>query len=410
MRRPTTFEESGAFTDRIHLGPSGSGILNNLTFAVKDLIDIAGHVTGCGNPTWRDTHPPATAHAVCVELLLASGARCVGKTITDELAFSLLGENFFYGTPLNPRSPDRVPGGSSCGSASAVACGLADFALGTDTGGSVRVPAANCGLWGLRPTHGLAPTAGVAPLSPSLDTVGVLASTAGILADASIVLLSIPSLVEAKPRNIYLIREAFTACDLNVREALEPVVRKLRDIFGARIREISMREIDGVAQSTDLMNWFEVYRILQRVEAENSLGAWVVSARPQLGALIAESIELTRTQDRGLAAGIILRREDYCRRMKTFLGENDLLCIPTAPAPAPLKGSIRKREQSPDEYYPRALSLTSIAGIARSPQVSMPVADASGAPLGLSLIARTGEDAFLLSVCRSLAGMIQQPA
>ncbi len=146
-----TAAESGAFAQLLKLEPSGSGPLEGLRFGVKDLIDIAGCVTGCGNPDWAKTHPPAAVNAVCVDQLLAAGATCTGKTVCDELAFSLDGENFFYGTPLNPRAPDRVPGGSSSGSASAVACGLVDFALGTDTGGSTRVPASNCGLYGLRP-------------------------------------------------------------------------------------------------------------------------------------------------------------------------------------------------------------------------------------------------------------------
>jgi amidase len=137
--------DSCAFVSHFTIEPIGTGSLDGLRFAVKDLIDIAGYKTGCGNPTWLDTHPPAMANAVCVDQILAAGARCVGKTVTDELAFSLNGENDFYGTPLNPKAPDRVAGGSSSGSASAVACGLADFALGTDTGGSVRVPASNFG-------------------------------------------------------------------------------------------------------------------------------------------------------------------------------------------------------------------------------------------------------------------------
>src|SRR5262249_34975751 len=150
------------------------------------------------------------------------------------------------------------------------------------------------------------------------------------------------------------------------------------------------------------------YRILQRTEAENSLGAWVAQAKPELGSLIAESIELTRTQDRSLAAEIIRRREDYFRRMRSFLGEADLLCIPTTPAPAPLKASIRNREQSPDGYYPRALSLTSIAGVARLPQVTMPLAEISGVPLGVSLLARNGSDAFLLALARNCNRFVKQ--
>lgn len=399
-----TIEESGAFREKFVVEPGGSGPLDGLTFAVKDLIDIAGRKTGCGNPRWLETHPPATAHAMCVELLLGAGARCIGKTVTDELAFSLIGENHFYGTPFNPRAPGRVCGGSSSGSASAVGCGLADFALGTDTGGSVRVPAANCGLWGFRPTHGLVSVAGVNPLAPSFDTVGVLASSHEILVKTMSVLLSIPKTSGAVPGTIHMVQEAFRVCDEEVRSALGTPLERLREAYGNRIRETSLREVDGDPQSKDLMNWFEVYRILQRAEAENCLGAWVAAENPQLGPTIAESFHLAHTLDRTLIPANTVRREDYYRRMISFLGDHDLLCIPTAPAPAPLKGSIQKREQSASGYYPRALALTSIAGVSRSPQVTIPVAEyPDGAPLGLSFIARSGKDAFLLSVAGALA-------
>src|SRR5881409_2776312 len=182
--------QSSAFLTTFELPPTGSGMLDGLCFAVKDVIDVAGWKTGCGNTTWRDSHPTAVANAVCVEQLLQTGARCVGKTICDELAFSLLGENHFYGTPLNPQAPDRVPGGSSSGSASAVPCGLVDFAVGTDTAGSTRVPASNCGIWGFRPSHGVISPAGVNPLAPSFDTIGILAGSADVLIRAVGVLLA----------------------------------------------------------------------------------------------------------------------------------------------------------------------------------------------------------------------------
>ena len=180
---------SGAFVQEFTLEPKGSGLLTGLRFAVKDLIDLKGYVTSCGNPSWRDTHPVAAANAVCVDQLLFAGAECAGKTVTDELAFGLSGENHFFGTPLNPRAPNRVPGGSSSGSASAVACGLVDFALGTDTGGSVRVPASNCGIFGMRPSSGVISVAGVNPLAPTFDTVGAMASSYETLAKAMSVLL-----------------------------------------------------------------------------------------------------------------------------------------------------------------------------------------------------------------------------
>src|SRR5438270_11876793 len=209
--------KANAFVTTFDLPPTGSGSLDGLCFAVKDVIDVAGCKTGCGNPTWRDSHPTAVAHAVCVEQLLRAGASCVGKAICDELAFSLDGENYFYGTPLNPRAPNRVPGGSSSGSASAVACGLVDFALGTDTGGSIRIPANNCGIFGLRPSHGLASVAGVMPFAPTFDTVGVLAARADVLRAGTRVLLACEGPAEARVGTIHLLAEGFTGADAEVR-------------------------------------------------------------------------------------------------------------------------------------------------------------------------------------------------
>src|SRR6266550_446595 len=191
MKRSTiTVNESNAFVTTFDLPPTGSGSLDGLCFAVKDVIDVAGCKTGCGNPTWRDSHPTAVAHAVCVEQLLRAGASCVGKAICDELAFSLLGENYFDGTPLNPRAPDRVPGGSSSGSASAVACGLVDFALGTDTAGSARIPASNCGIWGFRPSLHRISESGILPFAPSSSTVGVFANNLTVMKKVMSVLLA----------------------------------------------------------------------------------------------------------------------------------------------------------------------------------------------------------------------------
>src|SRR6478609_1620149 len=218
-----TFEQSGAFIERFTVPPTRSGPLDGLTFAVKDLIDIAGHHTGCGNPTWLATHTRATVSAVCVEQLLSAGARCEGKTITDEIAFSLLGENYFYGTPLNPNAPERVPGGSSSGSASAVACGLVDFAIGTDTGGSVRVPAGNCGIWGWRPSHDQISVAGVMPFATTLDTVGVFTRDAELLQQVASVLLATEKSSAPPPASkntIHLVREAFDVTDPAIRKAL----------------------------------------------------------------------------------------------------------------------------------------------------------------------------------------------
>ena len=138
-------KDSDAYLEGVATGP-----LAGLTFAAKDIFDVAGHVTGGGNPDWKAAQSPAAKTAPHVRGLVDAGATMVGKTITDEITRGILGENAHYGTPVNPRAPGRVPGGSSSGSASAVAGGLVDFALGSDTGGSVRIPASFCGLYGMR--------------------------------------------------------------------------------------------------------------------------------------------------------------------------------------------------------------------------------------------------------------------
>ncbi len=402
--RPIGVTESGAFVEVVDLGPVASGPLDGLSFVVKDLIDIGGHKTGCGNPTWRDTHPVATANAVCVEQLLGAGARCVGKTVSDELAFSLLGENHFYGTPLNPKAPDRVPGGSSSGSASAVACGLADFALGTDTGGSVRVPSSNCGIWGLRPSHGFISVAGVNPFAPTFDTVGILAGSADVLARAASVLVAHENVPPEEPATIHLLREAFSIADSDVREVLDSSVQRLRNLFGRRLRVTSLREIDDEPEGVDLRAWYDTYAVLQWAEIESCLGAWVAATKPAFGPETARNFDLVKNLDRRRVRQAVQHRENLSRRLKMFLGPNDLLCMPTTPALAPLKGTTVSRGQAAaGDYYPRTLSLTSVAGIGRLPQVSLPLAESDGVPVGLSLLAAHGQDAYLLGVAQRVA-------
>src|SRR5690348_1665698 len=174
---------------RVHIEGRPGGPLSGLSFAAKDLFDVAGYPTGGGNPDWARTHPVPQRHAWAVKALLDAGADLIGKTVTDELSLGILGENPFEGTPVNPRAPDHVPGGSSAGSAAAVAAGLCDIALGTDTGGSVRVPASFCGLYGIRPTHGRLDLSGMMSQAPSSDTTGWFARDSATFAEVSSVML-----------------------------------------------------------------------------------------------------------------------------------------------------------------------------------------------------------------------------
>lgn len=397
-----TVPQSNAFVTTFDVSPIGNGPLDGLRFAVKDTIDMAGFKTGCGNPTWRDSHPAAVVHAVCIEQLLLAGARCVGKTISDELAFSLLGENYFYGTPLNAHAPARVPGGSSSGSASAVACGLVDFALGTDTGGSIRVPASNCGIWGFRPSHGLVSVAGVSPLAPSFDTVGILAPNADVLAKAALVLLAASPMSSREPTTIHLVREAFDLADADIQQSLSQPLQRLRETFGDVVRESSLQELVGDNAGHSFASWVDSFCVIQWAEIESCLGAWIVNARPEFGPETAASFQLIKQLDRRRVGEGMQRRERYFQSLHKFLGPEELLCIPTTPALAPRKGDPPRRSSSGTGYYPRTLSLTSVAGMCRLPQISLPITDAGGVPVGLSLLARHGQDSFLLQAAKSV--------
>jgi len=290
-----------------------------------------------------------------------------------------------------------------------VACGLADFALGTDTGGSVRVPASNCGLYGLRPSHGLISVAGILPFAPTFDTVGILAANVNVLIQVAASLLSFQYPVSVPVGTIHVLAEALALCDSEVRQALAEPLRVLRERFGDKVIETSLREIDMEAPDIGFTSWYDTFCILQWAEIWSSLGSWVEAVQPAFGPRTKNNFELTRSLDRRKIEPAIRLREDYHRRLNAFLGSHDLLCLPTTPALAPIKGTLgdnARAYQSQTTYYPRALSLTSIAGIGRLPQVTLPLGEAGGVPVGLSLLAGYGRDAFLLQVASQLAGAV----
>ncbi len=218
----------GAFRRENHvaLEGSGGGALAGLGFAAKDVFHIAGPRTGFGSPDWLATHQAATRTAAAVQRLLDAGARMVGKTHSDEMAYSLTGENVHYGTPLNSRAPERIPGGSSNGSVAAVAAGLVDFAIGTDCGGSVRLPASYCGILGMRPTVDRVPLDGVIPFGPPFDVAGWFARDAGILEAVGRVLLD-DDRAPPPPGRLLRASDAFAVVDDAVTESLDPAVEQV---------------------------------------------------------------------------------------------------------------------------------------------------------------------------------------
>ncbi|KPG02234.1 hypothetical protein IP86_00180 [Rhodopseudomonas sp. AAP120] len=391
--RVTHAHDVGAFVPgpRLQVAATSPGPLDGLSFAVKDLIDVAGTITGGGNPDWLRTHGPATRSAPVVERLLAAGASIHGKTITDELAFSLEGVNEHYGTPLNPACPDRIPGGSSSGSASAVAAGLVDFALGTDTGGSVRVPASFCGIYGMRPTHDALPLDGVLPFAPSYDTVGWFARDVDTLARVGDVLL--PKASPAPIEKLIVVSDAFAIAD-------EPVAAALRAVCQA----LGATEEITVFGGADA-DWFEAYRILQGTENWRELGPWISATKPRFGEAIAP--RFAGTED--ITAEDVERwqpvRDAIRAKLRAQLGGGVAWLIPTAPCIALRKDAPGAGEQI-GPFYGRALTLTSIAGHAGLPQINLPAATVDGCPAGLSIVAGASQDRALLDATRGLAARL----
>ena len=384
----------GAFLHPLVERPGrADGPLSGLSFAAKDIFDVAGDRTGAGNPDWLRTHGPATADAWAVARLLAAGVRLVGKTITDELAFSLAGENDHYGTPLNPACPDRIPGGSSSGSASAVAGGAADTALGSDTGGSIRAPASYCGIWGMRPTHGAVPLDGVMPLAPSFDTVGWFARDAETLARVGAVLLpevsQPPALKTAiVPQDAEALLEPEHADDL----------WRHTNAMAEAVGSCSMATL--APEGLDV--WRGHFQALQWREIRDTHQAWIDATRPRFGPVIAGRFAGVGGITDAQVADADAFRRTVRNRVDQALGDG-VIVLPTVPGPAPLKGLD---EAAVTAVRGRSLALLCVAGLCGLPQISIPAVMLGGCPAGISIIGPRDSDRSLLTLAVRLAGAI----
>jgi amidase len=386
----------GAFVPGVtaHREPRRTGRLSGLSFAAKDLFDVAGVVTGCGNPDWAATHEPAQADAWAVNALLEAGATLLGKTITDEISLGLLGINRFYGTPLNPRAPDRVPGGSSSGSASAVAGGLVDVALGTDSRGSVRVPASFCGLYGLRPTHRRIPTMGMMTQAPSFDTVGYFARNAADFNRVGTVLLA-ERIVDALPVEILVANDCFALADEPVRRALLPVLDRLRRVMPVK---------DSLLADGDLLDWSQHQRVLQRSEFHATFRDWIDRVNPRFSSEVAGAFaDEGRIPEADIAAAKAFRA-NASNRIDGLLDGRRVLCMPTSPI-LPIGRDARLSDMR--TAVRRIVDLTAIAGLVGLPQVNVPLATIDSIPVGLSLVGWRGGDAALVGAACAIAAIFQ---
>ncbi len=386
-------DTTGAFVPhgRARVAGTPGGVLAGLTFAAKDLFDVAGERTGAGNPTYLATHEPARCHAWAVERLLAAGADLVGKTVTDELAYGMTGRNAHYGTPVNGGAPDRLPGGSSSGSASVVSNGIVDFALGSDTGGSIRIPASYCGIYGLRPTHGRVPLDGVAPLSPSFDTVGWFARDAGLMARVGDVLLGSDG-GDARPFRALIADDAFALTDPKVATAVQPLAERVARLIG-RSGQVNISK-------SRLIDWVPTYILVSAREAWETDGPWISRHRPELGADVKGRFERASKLTEAEVAPAKARREEIAAHVNQLLGDDAVLVLPTAPTIAPRRDATLEELEA---VRARNLALTAIAGLSRLPQINLPAARVNGAPVGLSLIGPAGSDHLLLRLAVELA-------
>jgi amidase len=390
-------EDYGAFLPgpRLRIAGAEAGPLRGLRVAVKDLIDIAGQPTGFGNPDWAASHPVPERNAPVIDRLLGAGASIEGKTVLDELAYSLEGRNVHYGAPRNAKAPGRIVGGSSSGSAAAVAAGLVDAALGSDTGGSVRVPAALTGICGIRPSHGRISAAGMRPLAESFDTVGWFARDAGLLARVGAALLG-PDAAGWHPRRLIVPEDAWAVAEPAVRQALAPALAKLEERFGAAERVAVGGLVRG--DDADLTGWKDRFRALQGHEIWLTHGDWIEQRKPRLGPEIAARFAFARSISAEAVGEARPMRELFAAAIERLTADA-ALAIPTAPVIAPRLDDTAEAFLA---YRDRTLALTCIAGLARVPQVSIPAGEVEGAPVALSLIARRGADLQLLALAAEL--------
>lgn len=391
-------DSSGSLVERLDIPPLRSGALDGLRFTVKDNIDLAGHRTSYGSPAWRDAHPAPVHNALCVDQVLAAGGRCVGKVVADEFTYSLDGESVFFGTPRNAKAPDRVPGGSSSGSAASVANGLADFSLCTDSGGSIRVPASLCGLWGMRPSLHRISEAGVLPFQPSVSTVGVLAGRFDVLDAAMRVLLNAATGAEALPDRLLVLQDALEVAEAEVRQQAEKALERLAGKTGLAVEPVRFADIVGAPLDLKACNR-DGLRDLQTAEFQNTVGNWIETGHPELGATFALAYGNVRGFDRLAAMDAINRCAWFFRTINAFFGARTLLSFPTTPTVAPKKGSLDTLEAVMGFYEP-TMTITAFSGVARLPEISAPLMTVDACPVGLSFVAGHGRDEFLLAAVR----------
>ncbi|KAG6745768.1 hypothetical protein POTOM_050275 [Populus tomentosa] len=462
-------EDFGAFIHKLQLlpppqpaPPKAPHPLTGLTFAVSDLFDIEGYVTGFGHPDWEKTHEAASRTSVVVSTLVEGGATCVGKTVIDELAYSITGENKHYGTPTNPVEPARVPGGSSSGAAVAVAANLVDFSLGVDTVGGVRVPAGFCGIIGFRPSYGAISKIGVLPVSASLDTVGMLSKGNNVVDDLHFSVLQLlnvlcwsllqidiettpagwfakdPNILrrvghvllqsafggQRSPRQIIMADDCFQSLKFPVDRIAQVVVKSTEKHFGRQLlkheildvylnskvpslKEFHNKKTNGEVKTSSIRLLANVMQLLHRYEFRSNHEEWINTVKPILepnfSAQMNETMELSDAEIE-LCKSI---REEMRSAINSLLKDDGILVVPTT---AYLPPKLGGKEILSEEYQSSSFGLLSIASLSGCCQVTVPLGYYNKCPVSVSLIARHGSDRFLLDTVQTMFKTLQEQA
>lgn len=363
------------------------GLLAGTTFMVKDLFAIKGRKVSNGNPTFYRHATPARDTAPVITRLLEAGASLTGITICDEFFYSVLGSNAHYGQPVNSRAPGHVTGGSSCGSAAAVAASMCDFALGSDTGGSIRVPASFSGLYGLRPTHGRISLDGVTAMAPSYDTVGFLARDAGLFRTIGQVLLDRPR-ADAKIERLILAEDFFRHEEESADQALWRVLDRLAGLLPKPEHKIIAGD--------EIAEWRNAFRLIQGFEIQSTLLPFIRSHTVELGPGIKERFDMAAAITAAEAEAARVLRANIAERLATLVKPGTLIVLPTTPTLPPERGI--QDGASFAEFRSQTLGFTCLAGHGGLPQISITATEAASCPIGLSFIGWRGGDEALLDL------------
>ncbi|XXG63327.1 hypothetical protein AAC387_Pa05g1550 [Persea americana] len=421
-------EDFGAFVERLRLlppprpaPPKAPPPLIGLSFAVSDIFDIDGFVTGFGNPDWARTHEAATRTSPAVSAVVEGGATCIGKTVIDEMAFSISGENKHYGTPTNPAAHARVPGGPSSGSAVAVAAGFVDFSLGIDTTGGMRVPGGFCGILGFRPSYGTVSTVGVIPVSPSLDTIGWFARDPRILRRVGHVLLQLPYADLRAPRHIIFADDCFQLLKIPKNRVVQVVIRSTEKLYGRLVlhhanlgdylalKVPSLKQFHNASRNGELkLSSFQslanAMRLLQRHEFKSYHEEWINSSKTILDPAMSAQMQVSYDANIDYCR---LARDETRSALNSLLKDDGILVIPTIADPPPKLGS---KEILSEDYQARAFSLLAIASMSGCCQVTLPLGSHDKCPVSVSFIARHGGDRFLLDTVEEMYASLQEQA